>query len=284
MAQKRADDRLPVEEEALFSKLEIKYTRNKEDVWESIQATTIEQKPRRKVATMPHIYWRVAASITIAVGIGLFLRFYTAEVVVHPGQSLSHTLPAGSVVHLNAESRMSYHPYWWTFDRRIQFDGEAYFEVEKGKSFTAESLLGTTEVLGTSFNIYSRNDEYQVFCTSGKVKVTSTTTNTALLSKGDYVTTNSAGILIKERSSSEDEILSWRINKFLYNTTPLKKVFDDLSRHYDMQIILANDDIKEHYFTGMFTRDISGEQALALICHTFDLTFTVDTTNVYIVR
>ena len=71
---------------------------------------------------------------------------------------------------LNAASRLQYHPYWWRFERQVKLEGEVFL-VKPGTLFKVVSEKGTTEVLGTEFNIYSREKNYSVFCQSGTVKV-----------------------------------------------------------------------------------------------------------------
>jgi len=56
------------------------------------------------------------------------------------------------------------------------------FNVKKGNSFNVVSSLGKTFVLGTSFNIFSREDKYRVACVTGKVKVISITNKQVILS------------------------------------------------------------------------------------------------------
>lgn len=68
------------------------------------------------------------------------------------------TLPDGSVVRLNSVSRLSYKPLGWYFSRSAELSGEAFFEVEKGSKFTIYSMLGSTSVLGTSFNNVTARD------------------------------------------------------------------------------------------------------------------------------
>ena len=80
------------------------------------------------------------------------------------------TLPDNSIVTLRGGSELSYAPYWWFADRSLQFEGEAFFDVEKGSSFTVQSDNGVTQVLGTSFSIYANDENYEVFCKTGKVK------------------------------------------------------------------------------------------------------------------
>ena len=84
-------------------------------------------------------------------------------------------LPDGSIAQLNGSSTLKYHPYWWNISRNISLEGEAFFEVAKGSKFSVESKNGTTSVLGTSFNIYARSNQYEVVCVTGKVWVENAT-------------------------------------------------------------------------------------------------------------
>jgi ferric-dicitrate binding protein FerR (iron transport regulator) len=92
--------------------------------------------------------WVVAAGIAILFGIAGFMRLYTKNINTTAGTHLLVMLPDKSTVNLNAESFISYKPYWWRFKREVEFEGEGLFEVEKGKKFSVISKLGTTTVVG----------------------------------------------------------------------------------------------------------------------------------------
>jgi len=61
------------------------------------------------------------------------MRFYTQTITVPKGHHLVAQLPDGSTVDLNADTKLSYHPYWWRFARTVNFEGEGFFKVKKGK-------------------------------------------------------------------------------------------------------------------------------------------------------
>jgi len=48
--------------------------------------------------------------------------------------------------------------------------GKAYFDVDKGKTFTVKTDLGTVQVLGTRFDVESRDSIFKVVCYEGSVK------------------------------------------------------------------------------------------------------------------
>ncbi|MCP4457289.1 MAG: DUF4974 domain-containing protein [Cytophagales bacterium] len=283
MKQDKHEDKLMGEKD-LFSKLELRHSRSKSEVWASLEkVSSVPAHDKAETTKTIFVNWKplsVAASVMILVGLGLFARFFTTTVTVSRGEFATYTLPDESKVHLNAESTITYAPYWWSINRTLEMEGEAFFEVAKGKKFSVASQMGITEVLGTKFNINTREGNYQVYCTEGKVNVRNELSNQVLL-PGDFVEVDKLGKLQSE-DKNEKLILAWRSNKFIYNTTPLSKVFSDLERHYNTRILL---DIEEEYhFTGIFQRSSTVEEALEIICDSFELTFENDVDTTYIIK
>ncbi|MGY8927160.1 MAG: FecR family protein [Flavobacteriales bacterium] len=240
------------QEKELFSQLKPSYSKSKEDVWASLEKTITEDQTVQKTKTIRFVWlkYSAAASILIAIGLGLFARLYTTTVDVPAEQNSQHTLPDGSIVFLNAESSINYHPYWWSFNREVELNGEAFFEVEKGETFSVLSSMGSVEVLGTSFNIYNRDQTYTVYCKTGKVRVQNQQANEVILKPGQVTNAESLARQTTEDLNSE-QIMSWRLNKFLYNTTPLTKVLEDFERHYGIKIDIHMNHINELHYTGL---------------------------------
>lgn len=261
--------------EAFFDKVQIPYTKTKDEVWQQLE-TQIKVGQQKKTPSIKRYraIIAVAASIILLAGIFSILRFYTNTTKSLPGQHLTVYLPDGSSVILNAESSLSYQPLWWQFSRKVQFEGEGFFEVEKGKKFTVKSLTGKTEVLGTSFNILARNDIYEVSCKTGNVKVTSPNEDEAILSPGYKASINSEGLVLVEKLEKPENTISWIDNKFIFTGTPLSEVFKEIERQYNVRIITPAG--LEFYYTGYFTKDIPVQQVLNLVCKPFDLNFVAD--------
>lgn len=275
-------------EKELFSKLEVSYSKSKGDVWDAIEKQIAsgkqEQVNRGKIIQMFWIYRSVAAILLLGLCLGLFARFYTTSIILEGGKFTSHTLPDGSIVHLNASSRLAYSPYWWAFDRKIELEGEAYFEVEKGQKFSVYSKLGHTEVLGTKFNIYSRGTDYEVFCVTGKVRVLDKKNSEVILTPGNAAKLQGDGKLQKDIQGNTDTMIAWRLNKFNYNATPLSKVFGDVARHYNIKIKLADKKVGDLLFTGLFDRSPEAEKSLEIICTSFELSFKKKEEQVYYIK
>jgi hypothetical protein len=165
-------------------------------------------------------------------------------------------LQDGSLVHLNAVSKISYPHEFNDGKREVEILGEAYFDVERDETrpFTIRVKDYSVQVLGTSFNIKAYEDEqdFSVTVESGTVKVISNSDDfeDKILKKNQKLVfspeTNSIKI---ENVNSEDE-LSWRNGVLRFNSTPMSKVEKMLERWYGYDIIIEDDEIYELKYTG----------------------------------
>ncbi len=196
---------------------------------------------------------------------------------------LSLILPDNSKVLLNGESSIQYNPYWWSFNRQLSFEGEAFFEVEKGSEFSVFSENGTTQVLGTSFNILAEDGIYEVFCKTGKVKV-SGGLDFKVIFPGTLAVLSSTGKIEIAEDVKVEEILAWRTNEFIFNTAPLTKVIRrELERHYNVTIVASNLNLEEILFSGSLSREASLTEVLESVCFSFNLHVEKSGDNIYTV-
>jgi len=255
-----------------FNKLEPDFEWSQDDIWSRIEKKTTA-KSETKTFKLNRSIWAVAASIIILLSIGLFMRFYSVDIQSMKGEQFSHELPDGSIIQLNAATSLSYHPYWWNFDRSIEFSGEAFFKVEKGKSFTVISEEAQTTVLGTSFNIYARENDYEVFCKTGKVRVESNKYDIKyLIHPGELAIIDNNKKSGSKRAIDERDFLAWTENKFSFTDTPLSQVFAEYERQYNIDIQF-DDKIAALKFGAYFEKPSDAEQALDLIAMQFHLKF-----------
>jgi len=69
-------------------------------------------------------------------------------------------LPDGSIVWLNADSKLSYSESFSRKNRNVRLEGEGYFEVEYGEHpFVVRTDSTQIKVLGTKFNVKNYDDE-----------------------------------------------------------------------------------------------------------------------------
>jgi transmembrane sensor len=258
--------------ERFFQNLEIPFEKSREEVWSALE-NRLTEKPSSKTFSINsyRLAFGIAAAVLLIAGVFSLLRFYTTSVYCPPGHHLSYTLPDKSTVEMNADSKMAFRPFWWRFTRQIHFEGEGYFEVEKGRKFDVISEFGRTVVLGTSFNIYSRDNEYKVTCITGKVKVISFNATEAVLDPEYEASVDTEGNIAISREKSVEESHAWINNMFSFTSRPLVQVLNEIERQYDVKITLIGD--QDYSYSGYFTKNRPIEETLALVCKPFGLIF-----------
>lgn len=259
--------------EGFLQHLEIRYDKSREEAWTELDKK-LSVKPTAKLVIFNRhrLSYGIAAAILLLTGVFSLLRFYTATITCPEGKHLSYVLPDGSKIEMNVDSKITYQPFWWRFSRKLEFEGEAYFQVEKGKKFEVVSALGTTEVLGTTFNIYSRENEYKVTCITGSVKVTSFKSKVAVLTPNIEASINSDGNIMVLKDQRSEENISWVHNMFSFTARPLRQVFNEIGRQYGVKIIINAE--ADYLYTGYFSKDKPIGDVLTLVCKPFGLTFT----------
>ena len=303
------DDWLNEEERRLFGRVrptgEAGYSRSAADVWAALErgmgaegedaaegaaTPTAAGAPAKQGRVVPLFGRRlplaVAASVSVLLALGLMARFYTRTVRVGAaGELAMHVLPDGSLVQLNTETEMRYQPYWWWANRRVELDGEAFFEVERGSTFTVQSAQGRTEVLGTSFNIRARGAGYAVYCRTGRVRVTSASAGgEVVLTPGLYTERTAEGLRPAALQAEEVAVLGWRANRFVYNTTPLPKVVQDMERYFEVQIDVLAAEKESLFYTGTIGRDLTAVEVLQVLCFSFNLSYEVVGESAFILK
>ena len=257
---------------AFFAGGKFLWKRSKAEIWSVLEAE-IEKRPtgRSRVRIISLSKWSVAASLLILLALGCFLRFFSVSVQPPAGQHTVALLPDQSKVDLNAQSKLTYYPLWWHVTRIVKLEGEGFFEVQKGKKFTIISLNGSTQVVGTSFNIFSRDQIYKVTCLTGSVKVKSKAGFEVILKPNSKAEIQPDGqINVLENIEAYPEI-SWKRNVFLFTASPAVMVFREIERQYGVHIKTKIDDYS--LYTGNFTKDQNVEEILEYVCPALDLKY-----------
>lgn len=267
---------------AFFAGGKFNWTKSNADIWATIE-TKIDAQPlgRSLKINFNLARWAVAASILIIFSVGSFLRFYTIRIESLAGQHLLAELPDHSKVDLNAQSTISYHPYWWKINREVKLEGEAFFEVEKGKKFTVISSKGITQVLGTSFNIFSREDIYKVTCITGSVKVKSKMGFEAILKPNGKAEIQADGKINVSADIETYPEISWKKNIFLFTASPVFQVFSEIERQYGVKIEAPADNFS--LYTGNFNKDQNVEEILSYVCPALGLKYIRKSAVEYII-
>ncbi|WP_203293668.1 FecR domain-containing protein [Luteirhabdus pelagi] len=211
---------------------------HREAVYEKItaarEAQSVKQLPNSKEKTSNRTIWIAIAAAFVALVAGYFYISNQGETFsTDIAQRETIALPDGSEVVLNAASELRYNTKSWSENRTLQLNGEAFFDVEKGSTFTVDTPRGTVEVLGTEFNVFSRDSLFTVQCYEGSVAVT----------VGSYKTTlspNQEIRFVKDALLSENsvagEVPSWMILESTFKNATLGIVLAELQRQYDISV------------------------------------------------
>lgn len=267
-----------------FKPMEAK--KSKAQVWAELEEMMEQPLPQEaKVRTLSFRKWSVAASVAILVSLsGLaVMRFYTKSVTALVGEQAIANLPDGSKVQLNSKSTLSYHPFWWSFDREVTLEGEGFFEVEKGEKFTVVSAKGETAVLGTSFNIYARENDYQVTCLTGKVRVANANNDDGvIITPNQMVALNESGKLNANLNIDATIALDWTEGKFIFTQEPLNKVLAEIARRYGVKI--ENSENLNEPYTGYFNKQQDIEDVINIVCKPFNIEYKKSPSGSYIIQ
>ena len=203
---------------------------------------------------------------------------------------LHDTLPDGSQIALNTNSKITYPEQFSKNERRIKLEGEAFFNVEhnKEKPFIIEAGNAFIKVLGTSFNVKAyENSELEVIVTDGLVQLfivdsESMDTSAILLKAGQK-----GKISFKEKkpvyvAKQIPDAIFWMNYTLIFNDTDLKKVFNLLENHYNIEIKVSNKRIYDCRLSTTFSNN-SIDDIIEVITATFEFEYTKEN-NAYTIK
>lgn len=183
------------------------------------------------------------------------------QIKTNRGQRTTFSLPDGSVVYMNSDSKINYPAQFTRNERRIELTGEAYIKVEPdyAKPFIVECGSITTVVTGTEFNLMNRDNKVKVVVAQGSVKVIPSGKNEIFVQKGQMVLLNKNGNYSNPQKADLAHILAWKNNKLSFKRTPLTEVIRDLELFYNVKITLVNNSAKSKKLTGLFDAESLNE-------------------------
>lgn len=224
-------------------------------------------------------WFKIAGILVIALGV-YFAFFFNNSIQVETLASEKTTieLPDHSSITLNALSEIEYNKQRWNENRVVHLDGEAFFKVNKGKTFEVITKDGNVTVVGTQFNVKQRDRYFEVKCFEGIVRVTSNGIEKTL-KKGDTYQILE-GKFIESKTVSNGP--SWIENKSVFEAIPFKEVLAELERQYNIEITYKNINTSR-LFTGGFVHD-DLENALISITKPMNLIYEMSSSNLVILH
>jgi ferric-dicitrate binding protein FerR (iron transport regulator) len=238
---------------------------------DSFSAVKHKIKNRKKNVMPLYSKWAIGIAASILVLFGVF-NFFSDSIITfntNYGESKYITLKDGSELILNSKSQLSYNEDKWDENRLLKLEGEAYFKVAKGKTFTVKTKNGNVQVLGTQFNVNSFEDFFDVLCYEGKVSVNTEKDNQILNPNDGFRKVNG---FKSESYSSKSAEPTWINGETTYKSTPLYYVIKTFENTYNVEFNAKDIDTSTS-ISGVFPHD-NIDIALMTVFETLDITFT----------
>ncbi len=201
------------------------------------------------------------------------------------GQDFSVVLSDGTVVWLNAESRLEYPSRFTGEERIVRLQGEAYFKVAKDSRhpFIVQTSQMHTRVLGTEFNIRSySSDDSHVTLVEGSVEIRSQANQTYLRMKpGEDAHLLDDGTF-SLHETDVDTYVYWKEGFFYFDDAPLTTILQELGRWYNVNIVFNNPSAKNWRIHYVCDRKDSIERAVLLLSRINKLNVSFDNNTIYI--
>lgn len=249
--------------------------------WQRFQQMVTESEESAKapvVSIKKKNQWlRVAAIIFVIVtgAVSYFVwqanKSATQINVASNNATLNETLPDGSLVTMNKQTKISYADNFKGKTRNIKLQGEAFFQVanDKNKPFIVNVNDVTITVLGTSFNVKNTNGVTEVIVESGLVRVEHAGKRVEL--KPNERTTISSSDTALQKEATTDKLYNYYSSRqFVCDNTPLWKLVEKLNEAYGVNITIENPSLKSLPITTTFN-DESLDNVLKIISQTLDI-------------
>jgi transmembrane sensor len=258
--------------------------------WQRVQAHVEDEKRievRRQIRRSPTMWFiRIAAAVLFVVSIGSvfvlnhYSRLPETELVALKTNdlSLTDTLPDGTVVTLNAHSRLEYPMKFAGKERQVKLEGEAFFDVAHDTAHPFRIHAGAAEVrvLGTSFNLRVRDDDVKVDVQTGTVELCAADSladqprQRILLKAGTAGSYDVKSKVLKKEQGEVENALFWKTKTLVFRNQPLQQVVAQLNAVLGDSIQLENPAIGRCALSTTFENP-SIAAALDVIAATFNL-------------
>ncbi len=242
---------------------------------------------RTKTSIKKNILFSVfaAASILLAFwAISLILEKSDLNTITTAKKSNTIELSDGSFIELNRFSSLNYPKTFTKQERKVNMEGEAFFNIKKNKEkpFVIHTNKLEIIVLGTSFNVkaYPQKQIQEVTVKTGIVKVSSISKPQMkiTLHPGDKaIYSNSDTSILKQKIQNENYI-AWKTKNFNFKNEKLSDVLNLIEEVYYININIPKNTDLDILYTANF-ENTSVKKIIQTINSTFSINLTFDIKN-----
>lgn len=241
----------------------------------------------------------------------------TNEVSTRPGSKSRVQLPDGTVVMLNAGSKLTYNKEYGKELREVSLTGEGFFDVVKmkDKPFIIHTSSINIKVLGTVFNVkaYPEDKKTETSLLRGSIEVTikNRPNDKIILSPSEKLVVENGLVIDKDKLTSADKIVipkeavsgslmsvnklqyalldsavaetEWINNRLVFNDETFEELAVRMERWYDVSITIKDERLKGKRLTGNFEKE-NIDQALEALKYSIRFRFEKTGNNIIIHR
>ena len=261
--------------------------------------------------------WMMAAAAVLVMALGSYWWFTSSSqeeeapqvkadqnvISTRPGSKSKVQLPDGSVVWLNAGSKLTYDKQFGKTLREVELTGEGYFDVVKdpSKPFLIHTKTIDIRVLGTVFNVKAypedRTTETSLIRGSVEVSVKDRPNDKIILSPNEKLVVQNHREVVAEKVAArrpairpeisirplrynvEDSTLNeiqWVENRLVFREESFSELAKRLERWYNVFIEIKDPELANLKLSGTFSEETVEEALQALM---FTAPFKYEITN-----
>lgn len=238
-------------------------------LWQDTESLSRKTKKTFSLHPVARWAWQIAAVFVVAFGLSyMLMQVFQKEnvemqtVYVPAGQRTQVTLADGTTVWVNGKSTLTFPNRFSSHTRKVELDGEAYFDVRKDpeKQFVVSiAHQSAIKVLGTKFNVKAYKEADEVITTLVEGKVNFEFNNAArqqqyiALASGQQLIYNSQNGRTELHATSGERELSWKDGKIIFRQTSLREALDILADRYNAEFTVRENVPHDDSFSGTFT-------------------------------
>lgn len=174
-------------------------------------------------------------------------------------------LSDGSIVWLNAETKLVFPVDFKSGPREVELEGEAFFDVVRmdGKPFVVHTRKFDVRVTGTAFNVRAYAGETEsATLAEGEIGLEKEGC-VYRLCPGEQAYIRNDGVEIKKVDVREE--ISWRYGAFCFKDACLEDIMRDLIRWYGVEVEYETPELKKLHFTAWFRRTADLREVIDLL-------------------
>lgn len=214
------------------------------------------------------------------------------QVVVPYGQRHKVLLSDGTLVQLNAGSRLTFPAIFSGHTREVYLKGEGYFEVHKNAQmpFVVKTDFVNINVTGTSFNVSAYEDENTIttVLVEGKVNVSqknrlfSNDTYSLVPGQGCFYSVPDKKSIVKGVDVSE--YILWKDGLYDFKDKPLRDVVMRVNRYFNKEIVIENEVLANTQVSGKLVLSEDLTEVMQYLSKTVEGRYEINEKGGYVLR